>query len=373
MLIINLGNNNLMHYPALIIDKKKLEHNTRLLVEKCNAFGISVAAVSKVFCGMPEVAQAMVDGGAGMIADSRIENLKKLQYLKVPKMLLRIPMKSQVDELVEYADVSLNSESDIIHAISEAAIRHNKIHNIILMTDLGDLREGVWSENLIDFVGEIIDLEGIHILGIGTNLTCYGGVIPDEENLGYLVQLAGEIEKRYNIKLDIISGGNSSSLHLVFNNKMPEGINQLRLGESIVLGFETAFGKRIEGTYRDAFTFAAEIVEIKEKPSAPVGRIGMDAFGQKPVFIDKGKRRRGILAAGREDISINGIIPRDSYISILGGSSDHLLVDFTECIREYKVGDIVEFDLTYGGLLAASTSEYVAKVVTCSCPEPACQ
>jgi predicted amino acid racemase len=352
-----------MKYPALIIDKQKIKHNTHLLVDRCKKSGINVAAVSKVYCAVPEVAQAMVDGGAYMIADSRLENLKKLRFLKVPKMLLRIPMKSQADDVVDYADLSLNSEIETLRAIANAAQRKNKTHKVILMTDLGDLREGVWNENVVDFAGQIIGMKGIDLLGLGTNLTCYGGVIPNEENLGELIRLARQIESRYNTKLEIISGGNSSSLYLLFNGQMPIGINQLRLGESIVLGIETAYGKRIEGTYRDAFTFAAEIIEIKEKPSVLIGQIGMDAFGQKPIFTDKGKRKRGILAAGREDINVEGIIPRDKCISIFGASSDHLLVDFTECCREYKVGDIVEFDLAYGGLLAASTSEYVEKVV----------
>lgn len=357
------GREEVMKYPALIIDKNKITHNTRFLVNKCKEVGIDVAAVSKVYCGIPEVAQAMVDGGAYMIADSRLRNIEKMQNLNVPKMLLRIPMISQVDDLVEFVDISLNSEMDTIKAISAAALRRNKKHKIILMTDLGDLREGVWSENVLEFAGEITGLQGIHLIGLGTNLTCYGGVIPNGENLGRLVALAEQIEEKYNLKLDIISGGNSSSLHLVFKNEMPKRVNQLRLGESIVLGLETAYGERIPGTFRDAFTFAAEIIEIKEKPSTPVGEIGMDAFGQKPVFVDKGQRKRGILAAGREDINISCIIPRDRCISIFGGSSDHLLVDFTDCCKEYKIGDIIEFDLTYGGLLAAATSEYVEKIV----------
>ncbi|MDP4115542.1 MAG: ornithine racemase Orr [Bacteroidota bacterium] len=352
-----------MKYPALIIDKKKIEHNTSLLADKCRKNGINVAAVSKVFCAIPEVAQAMIDGGAYMLADSRLSHLRTLKELGVPKMLLRIPMKSRADEVVDLCDVSLNSEIDTISALSEAAIRKNKVHNIIIMTDLGDLREGVWYEYLIDFVGQVVGLKGIHIQGIGTNLTCYGGVIPDANNLGKLVELVEQIEKRYNITIETVSGGNSSSLYLVFKNEMPKRINQLRLGESIALGLETAFGERIEGTYRDAFTLALEIIELKEKPSYPHGQIGMDAFGQKPVFEDKGIRLRGILAAGRQDLNLSGIIPRDKCIKIIGGSSDHLLADFADCSHKYKVGDIVEFDLTYGGLLAASTSDYILKVI----------
>ncbi|MCE1188591.1 MAG: alanine/ornithine racemase family PLP-dependent enzyme [Ignavibacteria bacterium] len=350
-------------YPALIIDTKKIEHNTRILVTKCKEYSISVAAVSKVFCAIPEVVQAMIQGGAEMIADSRIENLEKLDKIAIPKMLLRVPMPSQADEVVAACDMSLNSELITIHALSQAAEKIHKIHDIILMIDLGDLREGVWFADAVEFVGQLRDLAGVRLRGIGTNLTCYGGVIPRPDNLGILLDIKKQIQEQYNLQIEIVSGGNSSSLHLVYTGQIPEGVNQLRLGESIVLGVETAFGERINNTYRDSFTFVAEIIELKEKPSIPIGEIGMDAFGQKPVFEDKGIRKRGILAAGRQDMNFSGLIPRDAGLSIIGGSSDHLIVDFTEGSRFYSVGDKVEFDLTYGGLLAASTSSYVTKVI----------
>src|SRR5690606_14907367 len=138
-------------------------------------------------------------------------------------------------------------------ALSKASKGKGVTHKIILMYDLGDLREGYFKEeDLFEAIEEILKLEGIEIIGLGTNLTCYGGVIPRGENLGRLVNLANKIEKEYNINLDIISGGNSSTLHLLINDKKIDGINHLRLGESIVLGRETAFGNRIENTYDDA-------------------------------------------------------------------------------------------------------------------------
>lgn len=355
--------NTNFQYPALLIDKNKVTHNTKELVSRCHKANINVAAVSKVFCAIPDMVEAMINGGAYMIADSRIENLVKIKHLNIPKLLLRLPSISRTDEVIEFADISLNSELDTLDALSYSAEKAGKTHKVIIMVDLGDLREGVWFENLIPFIETALALKGIKIIGIGTNLTCYGGVIPDENNLGLLVSLAKQIEDKFGIKLEIISGGNSSSLPMVFENRVPEGINQLRLGESIVLGLETAYGTRIEGLHYDAFTLALEVIEIKEKPSIPVGQIGQDAFGEKPTFIDKGIRKRGILAAGRQDINLSGLFPRDKDLSIIGGSSDHLIIDFTDSEYEYKPGDIVEFDVSYGGLLAAATSDYVKKYV----------
>lgn len=352
-----------MNYPALKINLTKLENNTRLLVEKCAPYGISISAVTKVFCGMTEVAEAIVKGGAAILADSRVENLKKLRNFNLPKMLLRIPMLSQIDEVLEYADISLNSEYKVIEALSNAAVKKGKIHDIILMVDLGDLREGVWADDAVEYAGKILQLKGVNLKGIGTNLTCYGAVIPQEDNLSKLEEIANMITQKYGIKLSIISGGNSSSLYMVEEGRIPKAINNLRLGESIVLGNETAYGKRIEGTYNDCFTLCAEIIELKEKPSVPIGEIGVDAFGNRPTFVDRGIRKRGILAVGKQDVRIDGLTPIDSDIIILGASSDHMIIDITDSAKEYTIGDIIEFTLDYGALLSTSTSDYVKKVI----------
>lgn len=352
-------------YPRVEISLDKIKHNAEKLITLCNNNGINVAAVTKVFCGITEIGEILVEAGVSMLADSRIENLKRMKTINVPKLLLRLPMISQAEEVVEFADISLNSELDTIKALSVKAVEKSTIHNIILMIDLGDLREGIIDEKEIyHSVEEIIELDGVNLIGIGTNLTCYGGVIPNEENLGRLVNIKEKIEKDFDMKLEIISGGNSSSLYLLKGiASIPKGINQLRLGESIVLGRETAYGNSIEDTYEDCFKLITEIIEIKEKPSLPIGEIGMDAFGKKPVFHDKGTRKRAICAIGKQDVSIDNIVPYDANITILGGSSDHLILDITESLSNYKVGDKISFNLSYGGILSTLTSEYVKKVV----------
>ena len=353
--------NESARHPALCIDLEKLRHNTRRLVELCGARGIGVAAVTKVYSALPEVAAAQASCGVRYLADSRLENLRRLKRFEQPKMLLRLPMPSQADETVELADISLNSELETLRALSAAAGRREVTHDVLLMVDLGDLREGVLKEDAVPLAKEIMALPGLRLAGVGVNLTCYGGVLPSPSNLGELVRVAHEIERTCGIRLDIVSGGNSSSLKLMEAEGVPERINLLRLGESIVLGLETADGERIPGTHRDVFTLEVEIIELKEKPSMPIGEIGMDAFGQKPIFEDRGIRRRAILALGRQDARIDGLFPRDKGAEIIGASSDHMLLDVTECERPLRVGGTMRFDVNYGGLLSLITSEYVTK------------
>lgn len=347
--------------PRVIVDLKKIEENTKIVATACETAGVKIMGVTKVFCAVPEIAKAEVEGGVSYLADSRIENLMRLQEFDVPKVLLRLPMISQVDDVVRYADISLNSEIETIKALNIAAMAKKKIHKIILMIDLGDLREGILPEQTEEMVEAIIKMDNVMLHGIGVNLTCYGGVIPTEVNLGQLTDLAKHIEEKYKLRLEIVSGGNSSSYYLAPKNTLPAGINNLRMGEILVLGRETAYGDLVEGMHDDAFIFEAEIIELKEKDSIPTGDIGMDAFGNKPSFVDKGKRLRGILAAGVQDVKADQLIPLDQKLGYLGSSSDHMIWDFTDTDQNYKVGDVVKFKLEYGSILSLFTSEYIGK------------
>lgn len=351
-----------MAYPKMTIDLKKITNNVKSIVNICNEQDITVAGVTKVFCGNPKIAKAYIDGGVSYLADSRIENLIKMKDLNIPKIMLRLPMISEAEKIVEYADISLNSEIETIRVLSEKAIEKNKVHKIILMVDLGDLREGYYDdETLFNSIEEVIKLKGVKLIGLGTNLTCYGGVIPTKEILERFIILEKNIEEKYNIELEVISGGNSSTVHLLEDNILLSGINNLRLGESLVIGTESAYGKQVTGTSNDAFKLQVEVIEIKEKPSLPTGEIGRDAFGNIPTFIDRGVRRRILCAVGKQDIDLGTLHPMDENIIILGASSDHIILDGSDSNIEYKVGDIIEFRLSYVSILRGMTSEYIEK------------
>lgn len=66
-------------------------------------------------------------------------------------MCIRIPMISEADDLVSVADCSLESEISVLCKVDKAAAAKGRIHEVILMADLGDLREGFWTtEELIE-------------------------------------------------------------------------------------------------------------------------------------------------------------------------------------------------------------------------------
>lgn len=350
-------------YPRIVVDSVKLSQNASCIFNRCKKAGIKVFSVTKSFCAHPDVTEIILKSGIEGVADSRIQNLKKLKDFNVEKCLLRLPMMSEIEEVVKYSDISLNSEKATLKALNEEAKKQNKIHQVILMVDLGDLREGILPKDVDEYVDFIESLDAVLLQGLGVNLTCYGAVIPTAENLGELCDLANQIESKLNRPLKWISGGNSSSYYLLDKGLMPSKINQLRIGESIVLGRETAYGEKIEGTHEDVFTFEAQIVELKIKGSLPKGEIGMDAFGQVPSYEDRGEIKRAILAVGQQDVDAKSLRPIDEKIDILGSSSDHMILDVTQSDHDYQVGDVVQFKVEYGSLLSLFTSEYIEKVI----------
>jgi predicted amino acid racemase/arginase family enzyme len=353
-----------MFGPEVTIDLARIERNARTVVDACRAAGIGVFGVTKGSCGMPQVARAMLRGGVIGIGESRFENIRRLRAsgIDAPVMLLRSPPLSRIEEVVGTVDISLNSELAVVEELSRVAERMGRIHDIMLMVDLGDLREGIWPRDLVPTVEKVVRLPGVRIAGIGTNLTCFGAILPSKENLDELVGHARQIEATFGLELTYVSGGNSSSLPLLLAGKMPSGVNNLRVGEAILQGGRDTFlDEPWQDLERDGFLLSGELLEVKLKPSMPIGQVGLDAFGHRPVFEDRGVRMRGIVNIGREDVAVEGLEPTRPGVAVLGASSDHLVVDLSEAEPPPRVGDRLSFRMSYGALLAAMTSEYVEK------------
>ncbi len=345
--------------PRIEINLRKIAHNAKTLKELYGSKGIDVIGVTKVVCGDTKIAEIILKSGIRILADSRISNIKKMRDAGIQaQFLLLRTIYSQANDVVNYADISLNSELSVIKELSKFAVKQDKTHKIILMVELGDLREGIMPSVLENTVKEIIKLKGIKLVGIGTNLACFGGIKPDNEKMEHLSSIAKNIEDKFKLKLKFISGGNSANYNWFMATKDVGKINNLRLGESIFLGCETLDRKPIPKLFTDAFTLIAEVIELKTKPSLPYGDIHQDAFGNTPKFHDIGEIRRALLGVGLQDVLVSGLMPI-SVIDILGASSDHLIVNAKQ--TDLKVGDTVKFNLNYGALLAAMTSPYIIK------------
>lgn len=357
-------------FPRLFVSLPKLRENTRQIVSRCNAQNIAVCGVVKGCSALPPVARAMLEGGVTSLASSRLEQLAGLRQagITAPFLLLRICAPSEIEEMVALCDVSLQSEWDTLCLLEQVCRRRGCTHQVIIMADLGDLREGFWDQD--ELVNVCVQVERqlphVHLLGIGVNLGCVGSVQPTPEKMESLLTLARRVESAIARKLEVISGGATSSYTLVHWNTMPQGINHLRIGENILLGKDLQLEWHIEDMdylSMDTFTLTAEVIEVKTKPSYPQGQLCFDAFGNKPSYVDYGTQRRVLLALGRADAGpVESLLPRDKGLRIWGASSDHCVLDATHCERTFHVGDTVDFSLSYSNLLYLSARDDVCIV-----------
>jgi predicted amino acid racemase len=349
--------------PRLEVDLDKIHHNARALVERLGHRGIGVTAVTKAFLGWPPIVEQLQRAGVAGLGDSRLENIVAMRAAGVtaPITLVRSPMLSQVDGVVDHVDVSLNTELSVLRALSSAAVAtgSGRRHGVVLMVELGDLREGILPADLVGVAAQVVDLPGLDLVGIGANLACQNGIAPDARNMTELSALATSIEAALGISLAVVSGGNSANLDWALGGGDVGRVNDLRLGESILLGRETLRRDPIEGLFTDAFTLVAEVIESKVKPSAPWGTAGLSAFGLAPRVIDRGDRRRVIVAVGHHDTDPAGLTPPEGF-AVVGASSDHLVLDTGGVV--VAVGDEVRFGLDYRALICAMSSPFVTRL-----------
>lgn len=360
-----------MHiYPQLIIDKKKLAHNIGEVTSRCAVKGISVAGIVKGMNGLLELIKVYAASDVTMIGSSRIEQIRDAvaigeqdPALRKPTLMIRIPMLSEVPEIVRYCDYSLESEDEVLRALNDEALKQQKLHKVILMAEMGDLREGYVGEDIARAALMVEnDLPGLELAGIGMNVGCYGSILPTKEKLEEFVERAELVEKAIGRKLDIISGGATSSLMRVLDGDIPERINHLRIGEGILLARDLPlfYGCDLSFMNKDIFRLDLEVVELKCKPTYPDGTIGRDAFGHEPEYVDRGNRLRAICAGGKVDYgSEEEIFPRDEGIRIIGASSDHTLLDVEDSEKKLKVGDVLSFDINYASMVFVTASRNI--------------
>jgi len=349
-------------FPRLKINLGKLKHNYLNLKRICTSSGIELMPVTKVALSYPIVVGVLVEAGTTIVGDSRLLNLQRVKdNFSIKTALIRMPSPSVAEEVINLADISMNSEIATLKVLGEVASKKSIIHQTIIMVEMGDLREGVPQEELIPFISETLRIKGIEIIGLGCNLTCYGGVIPTLTKMEKFYTLKRRVEKACGIQIPYLSGGSSNLIHhLLKGVKIP--VNHMRVGEGIFLGRESITPQSIPGSYQDVFLLETEVIEVKRKPSIPQGRRTLNAFDEVTHFKDYGMRTRALLSLGRQDIMLSGCRPVEAGITILGASSDHLVLDVEERKTETRVGDTIALKMNYGALLQAMTSPFVSKV-----------
>lgn len=350
----------------ITLNKQKLQHNYTELDTLFKEHNIEWAAVVKLLCGNALFLKQVLDLGIPEVCDSRISNLKTIKKLRpdVQTVYIKPPAQENVREVLECADVTFNTEYDTIKLLSDTATDMGVSHKILIMIELGELREGVMREEFIEFYQKVFDLPNIKVIGIGANLTCMYGVLPSEDKLLQLCLYKQLVEAKFNQVIPYISGGASVTIPLIYRDLMPEAINHFRVGETLFMGTNAYENKPYKNMYNDVFKLYAQIIELNEKPYVPSGELGYNLSGEKMEFDttqDGEVGLRAIVDIGLLDVEDSHLTPVDEELEIIGASSDMMVIDLKENKKDLEVGDFIEFKMNYMGILRIMNSDYIEK------------
>jgi predicted amino acid racemase len=348
--------------------KDRLKHNYKFLDKLFAKNNIEWGVVTKLLCGNKIFIQELLNLGIGEMHDTRISNLKVIKEISgdIQTVYIKPAPKRSIAKLIKYADVSFNTDYSTIKLLSDEAVKQDKKHKIIIMVEMGDLREGVMGEDLLDFYEKVFHLPNISIIGIGTNLNCLNGIMPSEDKLVQLALYKQLIEVKFNHKIPWVSGGTTVTIPMLIKKQVPKPINHFRVGEALYFGKDIFTDGVIKGMRTDVFRLYAEIIELHEKPVVPTGEQMENPSGKLTEFdeADLGKTSyRAILDIGLLDCNPKYLIPEDETLEIIEASSDMLVLDIGRNEKSYKVGDLVSFQLKYMGALGIMNSNYIQKIV----------
>ncbi|WP_162426310.1 alanine racemase [Pontibacter pudoricolor] len=352
---------------VLKLYRDRLQHNYRHLDKVFKEHNIDWGIVSKLLCGEEKFLKELLALGVKEIHDSRVTNLKAIKKVApdVQTVYIKPAPKKSIPEIIEFADVSFQTEFEIIKLLSAEAVRQKKLHKIIIMIEMGDLREGVMGEELVDFYEKVFELPGIAVIGLGANFNCLHGVMPTRDKLIQLSLYKQIIETKFDKKIPWVSGGTSVTIPLLFTHQLPKGINHFRIGEALFFGLNLFTGETFEGMHDDVLELSAEIIELTEKPMIPDGILAENPSGDNYEIDERlyGKTsHRAILDVGLLDVNPKFLIPKDN-LSVVGASSDMLVIELGTNDKNYKVGDVLQFSLRYMGALSILNSRYINKEV----------
>jgi len=350
----------------LLIDLDALKHNALVVSDWVTQHGGDLTVVTKALCGHPEILRALEHFGVRSMGDSRIGNLRSIRE-NAPSAevwYLRPPHASALDKLLRLSDVSLNSELATIRAIDAECKRTGRTHQVVLMMELGELREGVLPGKLLEMTESILAMPHVMLAGLGANLGCLNGAIPMSEELTQLTLYHELLELKYDIKIPYVSAGTSGGLGLLRDGTFPEAINHFRVGEAILLGTDPVTGEPFEGLRSDGVILEAEVVELKEKrlvPSIETAKTPFESVEEEEEREPGERGYRAIVTVGHVDTDVSGLTPLHPAYAIAGASSDVTVVNLGPDRDGVKLGETLAFRPDYSAFVRLMNNPYTAK------------
>lgn len=354
----------------VVIDLAKLDHNIAVIQAICRHAGVQAVWVTKGCHSHPAVVDLLASRGAAVLGDVYADNLGRIRDNFAGELqMIQPPSRRQLEAALAYADTLLVSSVDNVAALAQTARRGGHRPRLILMVDVGNLREGVLPDAVAGVVTRILELPHVDLIGLGTSVGCFGGYLANERDLQRLVHVAATVSAATGHHFRTLSAGSGTMLlELAAAGSMPPEINQLRIGAAFLVGDQPPTGRPLPALHQDAFLMRGEILELARKPSLPQAPTGSDAFGRTVAFEDLGERNRALLDFGMTDVDVYALTPRSAGVRVLGATSNYTICDVTECPECLRVGSHLDFRMAYSAMARAMASVHTPKTLVPTAP-----
>lgn len=352
----------------VFIHLDKLRYNLTFIREICRKADLQPVWITKGCQAYADILELLVETPGEMLGDVSPANLKRARKRSSGKlMMVQLPDPGRVAAIGACVDVWLVSDPAHARMIAGTAKQVGKHPELVLMVDVGNRREGVLPERTADTAAAILAIEGVALVGLGTAVGCYGGYRAGLADMERLVGIARKTETRLQCRFDILSAGSGTMLlELAAQGRLPERINQLRIGAALFVGEMPPTKTALPGLFHDAFILQGEVLETSLKPSIPAGNTGFDAFGKQVVFEDRGSRQLCILNFGLLEVDSYDLTPLTEGLRIIGATSNYTICDTTRCDPQPAMGDLLEFRMAYSSMARAMASDDVTKIAVSS-------
>jgi ornithine racemase len=331
--------------PRLEIHLDKVFQNAEFIVKKLGVLGIKTVGITKGCAGDLSIAGAMISAGVAAIGDSHFQNIVKLKQggVNFPFWMIRNPLSKQLSQIIENTEISFNSETSTIQRIADQNALSNSSHQVVIMVEVGDLREGIYPKDLGKFLNGLNTTARNSIAGIGATLGCLTHDQPARQHLELVTEAADMFKRHLGRPPQIVTLGGSCLIPLMLENpNLLRGVTHLRVGEAILLGMD-GLGNQIDGLHQDAIELVAEVIEVHDHP-----KLGKDA---REVAVGVGYQDMDA-----PDTQVTSILES----KIIASTSDHTVLSCPSDM-DVKVGAEVHFRLSYKAMLRAFISPYVEK------------
>lgn len=347
----------------LSLNVENVLHNIAILRKFTEKDNIELNLVTKFCCSHKEVLEPIVNSGMiKNISDSNAANFFRLP-LKVVSSVKRNLIKTRLSDIEAFPSQDSRfrptrffvSDFPLLDAIQK--ISDTEKPEVILILEAGDLKEGFALETIPEVVKKYSDL---NVVGVSANFACLSGQLPTKEIIQKLRETAVFVGKSYG-KMPYLSVGGTVVFDLLRKGFLKGLVQEIRMGEGVFFAYDSSSGKTIPEFICNNFVLLGEILENRCKNIFDnKDTEGFTALGHKQATeVPQGLRKRCVLDFGILVAPLDTLCCKDATVIPVGQTFDFSVMDVTDSIEDYKVGDFIPFYVNYGGASQAMINPFV--------------